>query len=48
MSLSPKQGGGAEASESPDGHIINYTKVPEIGAGLRSVPASGGDEERML
>ena len=42
------RGGGAEASESPDGRIIYYTKVPEIGPGLWSVPASGGHEELVL
>ena len=40
--------GGAEASESPDGRIIYYTKVPEIGPGLWSVPVDGGEEERVL
>jgi len=40
--------GGAEASESPDGAVIYYTKVPEIGPGLWSVPVRGGDEERVL
>src|SRR5262249_53855978 len=42
------KGGGAEASESPDGRIIYYTKVPEAGPGLWSVPAAGGNEERVL
>jgi hypothetical protein len=42
------KGGGAEAAESPDGRIIYYRKVPEIGPGLWSVPASGGHEERVL
>ncbi len=42
------RGGGAEASESPDGRIIYYTKVPEIGPGLWSMPAGGGNEERVL
>jgi Tol biopolymer transport system component len=42
------KGGGAEASESPDGRIIYYTKVPEIGPGLWSVPAGGGSEDRVL
>jgi Tol biopolymer transport system component len=41
-------GGGAEASESPDGRTVYYTKVPEIGPGLWSVPATGGEEERVL
>ena len=36
--------GGAEALESPDGRVIYYTKVPEIGRGLWSVPADGGEE----
>ena len=40
--------GGAEASESPDGRIIYYTKVAEIGPGLWSVPTGGGDEQRVL
>jgi len=42
------RGGGAEASESPDGRIIYYAKVPEIGPGLWSVPTDGGDEQRVL
>ena len=42
------KGGGAEASESPDGQIIYYTKVAEIGPGLWSVPTGGGDEQRIL
>ena len=42
------KGGGAEASESPDGRIIYYTKVAEIGPGLWSVPTGGGDEQRIL
>jgi hypothetical protein len=42
------RGGGAEASESPDGRILYYTKVPEIGPGLWSVPVDGGDEVRVL
>jgi Tol biopolymer transport system component len=42
------KGGGAEASESPDGRLIYYTKVAEIGPGLWSVPAGGGREERVL
>jgi Tol biopolymer transport system component len=42
------RGGGAEASESPDGRIIYYAKVPEMGPGLWSVPTSGGHEERVL
>ncbi len=40
--------GGAEASESPDGQTVYYAKVPEIGPGLWSVPASGGGEMRVL
>jgi Tol biopolymer transport system component len=40
--------GGAEASESPDGRMIYYTKVPEVGPGLWRVPAAGGAEERVL
>jgi Tol biopolymer transport system component len=42
------KGGGAEAAESPDGRLIYYTKVPEIGPGLWSVPTGGGQEERVL
>jgi hypothetical protein len=42
------RGGGAEASESPDGRIIYYTKIPEVGPGLWSVPAAGGDEVHVL
>ena len=42
------KGGGAEASESPDGRVIYYTKVAEIGPGLWSVPTDGGDEQRVL
>ena len=42
------RGGGAEASESPDGRIVYYTRVPEMGPGLWSVPADGGEEERVL
>ena len=42
------KGGGAEAAESPDGRIIYYTKVPEIGPGLWSVSAVGGAERRIL
>jgi Tol biopolymer transport system component len=42
------KGGGAEALESPDGQIIYYTKVAEIGPGLWSVPTGGGDEQRIL
>ena len=42
------RGGGAEASESPDGRIIYYAKVPEMGPGLWSVATSGGQEERVL
>jgi Tol biopolymer transport system component len=41
-------GGGAEALESPDGRVIYYTKVPEIGPGLWSVPVDGGDEQPVL
>jgi hypothetical protein len=40
--------GGAEALESPDGRIVYYTKVAEIGPGLWSVPVEGGEEERVL
>jgi Tol biopolymer transport system component len=40
--------GGAEASESPDGRIVYYTKVAEIGPGLWRVPVEGGQEERVL
>ena len=42
------KGGGAEASESPDGRIVYYTKVAEIGPGLWRVPVDGGEEERVL
>ena len=42
------RGGGAEASESPDGRIVYYTQVPEMGPGLWSVPVDGGEEERVL
>jgi hypothetical protein len=42
------KGGGAEAAESPDGRTIYYTKVPEIGPGLWSIPTGGGHEERVL
>jgi Tol biopolymer transport system component len=40
--------GGAEAVESPDGHTLYYTKVPEMGAGLWNIPARGGEEVRVL
>ena len=40
--------GGAEALPSPDGRVIYYTKVAEIGPGLWSVPVEGGEEERVL
>jgi Tol biopolymer transport system component len=40
--------GGAEASESPDGRIVYYTKVAEIGPGLWKIPVDGGEEERVL
>ena len=30
--------GGAEASESPDGRVVYFTKVAEIGPGLWEVP----------
>lgn len=40
--------GGAEALKSPDGRIVYYTKVAEIGPGLWSVPVGGGEEERVL
>jgi Tol biopolymer transport system component len=42
------QHGGAEAAESPDGRVIYYTKVPEVGPGLWSVPADGGPESPVL
>jgi len=42
------KGGGAEALESPDGRVIYYTKVPEVGPGLWRVPVAGGEEERVL
>jgi Tol biopolymer transport system component len=42
------RGGGAEASESPDGGVIYYARVPEMGPGLWSVPTGGGHEERVL
>jgi Tol biopolymer transport system component len=41
-------GGGAEAFESPDGRTVYYTKVPEIGPGLWTVPAAGGEEAAVL
>jgi len=40
--------GGAEALESPDGQNLYYTKVPEMGAGLWTIPARGGEELRLL
>ena len=40
--------GGAEAMESPDGRVVYYTKVPEVGPGLWSVPTEGGKEELVL
>ncbi len=40
--------GGAEASESPDGRVVYFTKVAEIGPGLWKVPVDGGEEERVL
>ena len=40
--------GGAEAAESPDGRTIYYTKVPESGPGLWSLPSTGGEEIRVL
>ena len=40
--------GGAEAAESPDGRVVYYTKVAEIGPGLWKVPVDGGEEERVL
>jgi Tol biopolymer transport system component len=42
------RGGGAEAAESPDGRVVYYAKVPEMGPGLSSVPADGGQEEQVL
>jgi hypothetical protein len=42
------KGGGAEAAESPDGRTVYYTKVPEVGPGLWSVPTGGGDERLVL
>jgi Tol biopolymer transport system component len=40
--------GGGEAVESPDGRVIYYAKVPEIGPGLWSVPVDGGEEQPVL
>jgi hypothetical protein len=40
--------GGAEASESPDGRLLYYTKVAEIGPGLWSIPTNGGEEVHVL
>jgi len=43
--------GGAEAMESPDGSVVYYTKVPEIGPGLWSVDVAGGagnNEQRII
>jgi hypothetical protein len=34
--------------QSPDGRVIYYTKVAEIGPGLWSVPVEGGEEEHVL
>jgi hypothetical protein len=42
------KGGGGEAFESPDGRLVYYTKVPEAGPGLWSIPAAGGAEVRVL
>jgi hypothetical protein len=42
------KGGGADGSESPDGRLLYYTKVAEIGPGLWSVPIDGGEEVRLL
>jgi Tol biopolymer transport system component len=42
------RGGGADSWESPDGRLIYYTKVPETGPGLWSVPISGGEETLVL
>jgi hypothetical protein len=42
------KGGGAEPIESPDGRLVYYTNVPELGPGLWSVPTNGGDEVRVL
>jgi Tol biopolymer transport system component len=40
--------GGAESAESPDGRFLYYTKVPEVGPGLWSIPIEGGEERRVL
>jgi dipeptidyl aminopeptidase/acylaminoacyl peptidase len=40
--------GGAEAAESPDGGTVYYTKVPEMGPGLWSMPSDGGADVRIL
>jgi dipeptidyl aminopeptidase/acylaminoacyl peptidase len=42
------RGGGADASESPDGRLLYYTKVPEAGSGLWSVPIAGGEEKLVV
>jgi Tol biopolymer transport system component len=42
------KGGGADGSESPDGRLVYYTKVAEIGPGLWSMPVDGGEEIRLL
>jgi Tol biopolymer transport system component len=42
------RGGGAEAAESPDGQTVYFAKVPEMGAGLWSIPSGGGEERRVL
>jgi hypothetical protein len=39
--------GGAELLESADGALY-YTTVPEVGPGLWTVPAGGGEEVRVL
>jgi Tol biopolymer transport system component len=38
--------GGAESAVSPDGRVVYYTKVPEVGPGLWSVASGGGQASR--
>jgi hypothetical protein len=40
--------GGADAWESSGGRLLYYTKVPEEGPGLWSVPVDGGEERKVL
>ena len=42
------KGGGGDAWESLDGRLLYYTKVPEEGPGLWSVPVDGGEEHKVL